>query len=204
LFRKKIDFKFFSKAVEFSVVRSGRSAERFSGRIPSNLLSEGRAAMVEMKVQGLVFDSETNQSIVILKEEATGRTLPIWVGIFEANAITMGIEHTWTPRPMTHDLLKNIIEGLQASVRKIMVTELKSNTFYAIVLLESEGRLIEVDSRPSDAIAVALRTQAPIFVAEKVLESAGHKDPKQNKEESDKWIDDLFDKLKPEDFKSEM
>ena len=105
--------------------------------------------MVEMKVQGLVFDSETNQSIVILKEEATGRTLPIWVGIFEANAINMGIEHTWTPRPMTHDLLKNIIEGLQASVRKIMVTELKSNTFYATVLLESEGRLIEVDSRPA-------------------------------------------------------
>ncbi len=160
--------------------------------------------MIEMKVQGLVFDSETNQSIVILKEEASGRTLPIWVGIFEANAITMGIEHTWTPRPMTHDLLKNIIDGLQASVRKIMVTELRSNTFYAIVLLESEGRLIEIDSRPSDAIALALRTQAPIFVAEKVLESAGHKDPKQKKEESDKWIDDLFDKLKPEDFKSEM
>jgi hypothetical protein len=160
--------------------------------------------MVEMKVQGLVFDSETNQSIVILKEEATGRTLPIWVGIFEANAITMGIEHTYTPRPMTHDLLKNIIEGLQAAVRKIMVTELKANTFYAVVILESEGRQVEIDSRPSDAIALALRTQAPIYVAEKVLDAAGHKDPKQKKEESDKWIDDLFDKLKPEDFKTEM
>jgi bifunctional DNase/RNase len=160
--------------------------------------------MVEMKVQGLVFDSETNQSIVILKEEATGRTLPIWVGIFEANAINMGMERTWTPRPMTHDLLKNIIERMNAHVRKIMVTELRSNTFYAVILLEVEGQLVEIDSRPSDAIALALRTQAPIFVAEKVLESAGHGDPKQKKENSDKWIDELFDKLKPEDFKTEM
>jgi bifunctional DNase/RNase len=163
--------------------------------------------MVEMKVQGLVFDSETNQSIVILKEEATGRTLPIWVGVFEANAITMGIEHTWTPRPMTHDLIKNIIDGMSATVRKIIVTELRANTFYAVILLETEGRLVEIDSRPSDAIALALRTQAPIFVDEKVLESAGHSDPKQKKDpsdKSDKWIDDLFDKLKPEDFKTEM
>jgi bifunctional DNase/RNase len=142
--------------------------------------------------------------IIILKDVDERKALPIWVGIFEANAIALELEKVSTPRPMTHDLLKNIIDGLQASVRKIMVTELKSNTFYATVLLESEGRLIEIDSRPSDAIALALRTQAPIFVAEKVLESAGHKDPKQKKEESDKWIDDLFDKLKPEDFKSEM
>lgn len=160
--------------------------------------------MVEMKVQGLVFDSETNQSIVILKEETTGRTLPIWVGIFEANAINMGMEHTWTPRPMTHDLIRNIIEKMNAVVRKIMVTELRSNTFYAVIVLEVEGREVEVDSRPSDAIALALRTQAPIFVAEKVLESAGHGESKDKKETSDKWIDDLFDKLKPEDFKSEM
>jgi uncharacterized protein len=163
--------------------------------------------MVEMKVQGLVFDSETNQSIVILKEEATGRTLPIWVGIFEANAINMGMERTWTPRPMTHDLMRNIIEKMNATVRKIMVTELRSNTFYAVILLEVEGQAVEIDSRPSDAIALALRTQAPIFVEERVLESAGHGDPKQKKEssdKSDKWIDELFDKLKPEDFKTEM
>ena len=96
--------------------------------------------MVEMKVQGLFFDSETNQSIVVLKDEATGRTLPIWVGLFEANAITMGIEHTWTPRPMTHDLIKNIIEGMNASVRRITVNDLRSNTFYAIISLEVDGR----------------------------------------------------------------
>jgi bifunctional DNase/RNase len=160
--------------------------------------------MVEMKVQGLFFDSETNQSIVVLKEEATGRTLPIWVGLFEANAITMGIEHTWTPRPMTHDLIKNIIEGMNASVRRITVNDLRANTFYAIISLEADGRSMEIDSRPSDAIALALRVKAPIFVAEKVLDSAGHAEPKAKTDVSDKWIDDLFDKLKPEDFKTEM
>lgn len=160
--------------------------------------------MVEMKVQGLFFDSETNQSIVVLKDEATGRTLPIWVGLFEANAITMGIEHTWTPRPMTHDLIKNIIEGMNASVQRITVNDLRANTFYAIISLEADGRSMEIDSRPSDAIALALRVKAPIFVAEKVLDSAGHAEPKAKKDVSDKWIDDLFDKLKPEDFKTEM
>jgi bifunctional DNase/RNase len=160
--------------------------------------------MVEMKVHGLFFDSETNQSVVVLKEEATGRTLPIWVGLFEANAITMGIEHTWTPRPMTHDLLKNVIEGMKATVREITVNELKSNTFYAIITLEAGGQVIQIDSRPSDAIALALRTSAPIFVDEKVLDAAGHFDTKDKKDSSDKWIDDLFDKLKPEDFKTEM
>jgi len=160
--------------------------------------------MVEMKVHGLFFDSETNQSVVVLKEEATGRTLPIWVGVFEANAITMGIEHTWTPRPMTHDLLKNVIEGMQATVREIAVSDLKSNTFYAIITLEAGGKLVQIDSRPSDAIALALRAGAPIYVAEKVLDSAGHFEPKDKKDSSDKWIDDLFDKLKPEDFKTEM
>jgi len=160
--------------------------------------------MVEMKVQGLFYDSETNQSIVVLKDEATGRTLPIWVGLFEANAITMGIEHTWTPRPMTHDLMKNIIEGMNANVRKIAVNDLRSNTFYAVISLEVEGRLVEIDSRPSDAIALAIRAKAPIYVAEKVLDSAGQIDQKAKKEISDKWIDELFDKLKPEDFKTEM
>jgi len=160
--------------------------------------------MVEMKVQGLFFDSETNQSIVVLKDEASGRTLPIWVGLFEANAITMGIEHTWTPRPMTHDLLKNIIEEMNAQVKRIVVNDLRSNTFYALISIDIEGRTVEVDSRPSDAIALALRAKAPIFVAEKVLESASHTDSKIKKDTSDKWIDDLFDKLKPEDFKTEM
>ena len=161
--------------------------------------------MVQVKVQGLFFDSETNQSVVILKDEGTGRTLPIWVGLFEANAITMGIEHTWTPRPMTHDVLKNVIEKMNATVRTVTVNDLRANTFYAIITMEKDGKVIEIDSRPSDAIALALRVKAPIFVEEKVLDSAGHSEPKTaTKEDSDKWIDDLFDKLKPEDFKSEM
>ncbi len=160
--------------------------------------------MVEMKVQGLFYDSETNQSIVVLKDEASGRTLPIWVGLFEANAITMGMEHTWTPRPMTHDLIKNIIEAMNAQVRRIVVNDLRSNTFYALIYLDIEGRIVEIDSRPSDAIALAIRAKAPIFVAESVLESASHSEPKVKKDVSDKWIDDLFDKLKPEDFKTEM
>ena len=128
--------------------------------------------MVEMKVHGLFFDSETNQSVVVLKEETTGRTLPIWVGLFEANAITMGMEHTWTPRPMTHDLLKNLIEGMSATVRDITVNDLKSNTFYAVINLEVGDRAVQIDSRPSDAIALALRTSSPIFVEEKVLDRA--------------------------------
>jgi bifunctional DNase/RNase len=126
------------------------------------------------------------------------------VGLFEANAITMGIEHTWTPRPMTHDLLKNVIEGMNAVVREIAVNDLRSNTFYALISLEVGGKLVKIDSRPSDAIALALRTNSPIFVEEKVLNSAGHSEGKAKKDVSDKWIDDLFDKLKPEDFKTEM
>jgi bifunctional DNase/RNase len=106
---------------------------------------------------------------------------------------------------MTHDLLKNLIEGMNATVRDITVNDLKSNTFYAVINLEVGGRAVQIDSRPSDAIALALRTSSPIFVDEKVLDSAGHFDPKATKKDgSDKWIDDLFDKLKPEDFKTEM
>ncbi len=137
--------------------------------------------MVEMKVQGLFFDSETNQSIVVLKDEASGKTLPIWVGLFEANAITMGIEHTYTPRPMTHDLMKNIIEGMNATVRHITVNDLRANTFYAIISLEVNGRPVEIDSRPSDAIALALRVKVPIFVAERCSIRQGMGSPRGKK-----------------------
>jgi hypothetical protein len=105
---------------------------------------------------------------------------------------------------MTHDLLKNVIEGMNAVVREIAVNDLRSNTFYALISLEVGGKLVKIDSRPSDAIALALRTNSPIFVDEKVLSSAGHSEGKAKKDVSDKWIDDLFDKLKPEDFKTEM
>ena len=150
--------------------------------------------MVEMKVQGIFFDSETNQSIVVLKEESSGRTLPIWVGLFEANAITMGIEHTWTPRPMTHDLIKNLIEGMKAKVRRITVNDLRSNTFYAVISLEVDGRKVDIDSRPSDAIALALRTRAPIFVEDTVIDNAKTVDFVPEAADTDrlqKWLESL-------------
>ncbi len=105
---------------------------------------------------------------------------------------------------MTHDLLKSVLDGLGVSVRQVIVNDLKDNTFFAVIELNHNGSVINIDSRPSDAIALALRFKAPIFVAEKVLDSASQPEPKVKKDLSDKWIDDLFDKLKPEDFKSEM
>src|SRR6476659_3384621 len=125
-----------------------------------------------MKIRGLMMDPITNMPIVILKEAAGGGILPIWVGVYEANAIALEIEKVVTPRPMTHDLLKNVLLGLDASVRKIVVTSIKDDTFYAIIWLERDGTLVSIDSRPSDALALALRIDCPIFVEEDVLKSS--------------------------------
>ena len=124
---------------------------------------------VEMKIRGLMMDPITNMPIVILKEAAGGGILPIWVGVYEANAIALEIEKVVTPRPMTHDLLKNVLCGLDASVRKVVVTTIKDDTFYALIWLERGGTLVSIDSRPSDALALALRIDCPIFVEEEVL-----------------------------------
>jgi len=112
---------------------------------------------VEMKIRGLMMDPVTNMPIVILKDVNGNGILPIWVGIYEANAIALEIEKVSTPRPMTHDLIRTLLHGLDTSVRKIVVNELKEDTFYAMIWLEKDGQLISVDSRPSDALAVALR-----------------------------------------------
>src|SRR5215471_1915274 len=128
-------------------------------------------AEVEMKIRGLMMDPVTNMPIVILKDAAGDAVLPIWVGIYEANAIALEIEKVTTPRPMTHDLLKNLLIGLDTRVHKIVVSELKEDTFYAVIWLEREGRIISVDSRPSDALALALRMDCPIFVADEVLKT---------------------------------
>ena len=128
--------------------------------------------MLEMKVKGLTLDPLTNMPIVILKDTDEKKVLPIWVGIFEANAIALEMEQVSTPRPMTHDLLKNIIEGFQAQVARIVVNDLKDNTFYAVITINLNGNEVLIDARPSDAIALALRVNAPIFVAEKVIEEA--------------------------------
>ena len=124
---------------------------------------------IEFKIKGLMMDPITNSPIVVLQDAASETLLPIWVGIFEANAIALQIEKVETPRPMTHDLIKGLLNHLNAQVLKVVVTELKENTFYALIFLNFNGKLITVDSRPSDAIALALRTDSPIFVTDEVI-----------------------------------
>src|SRR3954471_16910734 len=126
---------------------------------------------VEMRIRGLLMDPVTNTPIVILKDANSDAVLPIWVGVFEANAIALEIEKVSTPRPMTHDLIKNVLSGLDAHVHKVVVTELKEDTFYAVIWMERDGRVISVDSRPSDALALALRVDCPIFVEDEVLKT---------------------------------
>jgi len=124
---------------------------------------------IEFKIKGLMMDPLTNSPIVVLQDTTSDTLLPIWVGIFEANAIALQIEKVDTPRPMTHDLMKGLLNHLNARVTKIVVTELKDNTFYALIFLSVDGKVITVDSRPSDAIALALRTDSPIFVTDEVI-----------------------------------
>lgn len=151
---------------------------------------------VEMKIRGLMMDPVTNMPIVILKDNSGNSILPIWVGIYEANAIALEIEKVSTPRPMTHDLIKTLLFGLNTGVRKVVVNELKDDTFYALIWLEREGELISVDSRPSDALALALRLDCPIFVEEAVLKSsksANAVNAKVDNEELRRWLEGLND-----------
>ena len=128
--------------------------------------------LIEMSIKGLMVDPITNMPIVILKDKLGERVLSIWVGIFEANAIALQIENVSTPRPMTHDLLRNIISDLDGSVDRVVVSDLKENTFFAIIHLTVRGERIAIDARPSDAIALALRTRSPILVEESVIDNA--------------------------------
>lgn len=151
---------------------------------------------VEMKIRGLMMDPMTNMPIVVLRDMSGDSVLPIWVGIYEANAIALEIEKVNTPRPMTHDLIKVLLMGLDASIRKVVVSELKDDTFYALIWLEKNGKLMSVDSRPSDALALALRHDCPIFVDEKVLQSSKTSttvSDKVNNEELKKWLENLND-----------
>jgi bifunctional DNase/RNase len=151
---------------------------------------------VEMRIRGLLMDPVTNTPIVILKDANSDTVLPIWVGIYEANAIALEIEKVSTPRPMTHDLIKNVLTGLDAHVHKVVVTELKEDTFYAVIWMEREGQVISVDSRPSDALALALRVDCPIYVDDEVLKNskkaASASDPATS-EELRKWLEGLSD-----------
>ncbi len=127
---------------------------------------------IEMKIRGLMVDPSTQQPIVILKDVSGNAVLPIWVGLFEASAIALEVEKAATPRPMTHDLLRNMIHGLNATVDRVVVSELKDDTFFAMIWLRQGGEVVTVDARPSDALALALRSDCPIFVSEDVLRTA--------------------------------
>ena len=150
--------------------------------------------LVEMSVKGLMVDPVTNMPIVILRDAENQRVLPIWVGPVEANAIALQIENIATPRPMTHDLLRNVIHDLKASVQKIVVCDLQENTFYALIYLGLNGDTVAIDARPSDAIALALRTRAPIFVEDTVIDHAKTVDVSSEHADSDrlqKWLESL-------------
>ena len=149
---------------------------------------------IEMTIKGLMVDPVTNMPIIILRDEAGDRVLPIWVGIFEANAIALQIENVATPRPMTHDLLRNVIQDLDGTVQKVVVSELKENTFFAVIHLSVRGEAVLIDARPSDAIALALRTKAPIYVEEDVIDNAKALDGTPERTDSErlqKWLESL-------------
>jgi uncharacterized protein len=157
--------------------------------------------VLQMVVKGLTLDPLTNMPIVILKDVEGNRALPIWIGANEANAIAMEMERITTPRPMTHDLIRNILEGLKAKVARIVVNDLRDNTFYAVIFLTVNGTEVAIDSRPSDAIALALRVKSPIFVAEKVIREAKSIDLTEDKPVEDtQSVRDWIENLKPEDF----
>jgi hypothetical protein len=150
--------------------------------------------LIEMTIKGLMVDPTTNLPIVILRDKDGERVLPIWVGIFEANAIAMQIENVATARPMTHDLLRNVIADLHASVQRIVVSDLQENTFYALIYLTVNGETVAIDARPSDAIALALRSRAPIFVEDAVIDGAKTIDFTADKDDADrlhKWLESL-------------
>ena len=150
--------------------------------------------LIEMTIKGLMVDPITNMPIVMLKDTQGERVLPIWVGIFEANAIALQIENIATPRPMTHDLLRNIIKDLDGTVERVVVCDLRDNTFYAVIHLKVRGESVAIDARPSDAIALALRTRSPILVEETVIDNARTVDLSSDREDSKhlkKWLEEL-------------
>ncbi len=154
------------------------------------------AAEVEMQIRGLMMDPVTNVPIVVLKDVAGETVLPIWVGMFEANAIALELEKTTTPRPMTHDLLQNVTRGLNAIVTKVVVSELRDDTYFAVIWMEQAGERVVIDARPSDAIAMALRWDCPIFVSRQVIDHSRQTvngNQSINAEEMRRWLENLND-----------
>jgi hypothetical protein len=171
----------------------------------------GRDEFIRMTIGGLTLDPVTKTPIVILKDEDNKLSLPIWIGLIEATAIATELEGIKMARPMTHDLLKNLLGEVGGEVKCVEVTELRDNTYYAVIHLHVGDRTVAIDSRPSDAISLALRTKSPIFVAKKVLEASSVL--RQTEEEAletdlsnvsrDKWAE-ILEKMAPEDFKYKM
>lgn len=165
---------------------------------------------VEVRVHGLILEHKSQQNIVVLRELDGERILPIWIGPGEAQAIRRLLSEEAFPRPLTHDLLQMVVEGLKAKVTRIVITDLKENTFYASVFIERDGEVLAIDARPSDSVAVALRARAPIFVNEKLLQvppreppEEGGEDPPKKKlteEEKAEQLRRFLEKLNPEDF----
>jgi bifunctional DNase/RNase len=152
---------------------------------------------VEMKVKFLTFDSTSNGFVVLLMDLANKTGLPIWIGPFEANAIAMKLKKIGSQRPMTHDLIHSILDNLESKVIKIVVNDLKENTYYALIYLNRKGDEIVIDSRPSDAIAIALAVDAPIFVSDQVIEKAKTIDMEKEGDQLKEWLENL----NPDDFK---
>jgi len=151
---------------------------------------------IEMKIRGLMMDPVTQLPIVILKDVGSETLLPIWVGAVAFNEIALEIEKVATPRPMTHDLIRNVLSGLDTFVHRVVVTELRADTFYAVIWLERNGKIISVDSRPSDALALALRADCPIYVDEEVIrtsKSTNAESERLNNDELRKFLEGLND-----------
>ncbi len=153
--------------------------------------------LVEMKVKFLTFDSTSNGFVVLLMDLANKTGLPIWIGPFEANAIAMKLKKIDSHRPVTHDLIHRVLNTLESQVMKIVVNDLRENTYYALIHLSRRGEEIVIDSRPSDAIAIALAADAPIFVSEEVIEKARTIDFEKEGDQLKEWLE----KLNPDDFK---
>lgn len=148
---------------------------------------------VRMLIKGLMMDPVTNMPILVLRDDAGERTLPIWIGMFEAHAVALQLENSGAARPMTHDLLKHVIEALNGTVTEVHITDVRDGTFYAVIYVATNGDLVAVDARPSDALALALRTRAPVFVAEHVLADAKPLDTPtaQDTERLHHWLESL-------------
>ncbi len=147
--------------------------------------------MIEVEIDSIRVSLMSQHRVIILRERGASRYLPIWIGPFEADAITIELQGIEVPRPLTHDLLADVIETLGARVSHVVVNDLRNDTFYAIIVLDRHGEAIEIDSRPSDAIALAVRARAPIFVEEHVMEQAGSV-PEEDLSEGDRLLEEIF------------